>query len=267
MDTVLVTGGTGTLGQAVVQELGRRGVGARVMSRSAPAGPLVARGDLVTGEGLDEAVTGAAAVIHCASDPRHASATDVEGTRRLLSAVARRSPSAHLVYISIVGADLNPFAYYRAKTRGEEVVRAATTPASVVRATQFHPLVATLSRLPPRGPVALTFAGMRFQPCDTAFVAERLVDVALSGRPTGSLEVAGPEVLSVRRAIRLTSTHDGRTEPLMLTVPALGGTLQAFARGTNLPGRSALTGGRGYAAWLAGEPAGTEPNDQDGVTV
>ncbi|HEX8973264.1 NAD-dependent epimerase/dehydratase family protein, partial [Oryzihumus sp.] len=56
---VLVTGGTGTLGRAVVAELAARGVPSRVMSRAAAPGvPGRVRGNLATGAGLDAAVAG-----------------------------------------------------------------------------------------------------------------------------------------------------------------------------------------------------------------
>ena len=54
---VVVTGGTGLLGQRVVERLGSAGVEARVLSRSGRPGTI--RGDLSTGEGLDLAVRGA----------------------------------------------------------------------------------------------------------------------------------------------------------------------------------------------------------------
>ena len=71
---ILVTGGNGTLGRGVVTRLLDAGHEVRVLSRhprpaSAPAGMGWVTGELLSGEGLADAVTGVAAVVHCASDP------------------------------------------------------------------------------------------------------------------------------------------------------------------------------------------------------
>ncbi len=118
MATVVVTGGTGSLGRAVVTRLAIREHHARILShRAAPAATddtEVITGDLVSGSGLREAVAGVHAIVHCASAPQAAQQVDVEGTRLLLHA-ARASGSPHIVYPSIVGVDRSIYAYYQAK--------------------------------------------------------------------------------------------------------------------------------------------------------
>ena len=249
---VLVTGGTGTLGRAVVAEVTARGLSARVLSRRPGAHSSV--GDLATGAGLPEAVAGARAVIHCATDARHARSVDVEGTGRLLAALGAAEPGGHLVHVSIVGCDASPLAYYRVKAEAERVVLAARdggAPASVVRATQFHELLLALARRANLGPVAVGVRGLRFQPCDTRYVARQLVDVAL-GRPLAERrEVAGPQLLAFAAAVRAVAGHDGRRVPRVVTLPAVGGSLRAIAAGSNLPGPRAVVGGATFAGWLA----------------
>jgi nucleoside-diphosphate-sugar epimerase len=85
---ILVTGGNGTLGRGVVTRLLDAGHEVRVLSRhprpaSAPAGMGWVTGELLSGQGLADAVTGVGAVVHCASDPRRPR-VDVDGTRNLL---------------------------------------------------------------------------------------------------------------------------------------------------------------------------------------
>jgi uncharacterized protein YbjT (DUF2867 family) len=118
---VLVTGGTGALGRRVVERFEGAGVGSRVFSRSGRPGTY--KGDLITGEGLEQAVSGVDTIVHCASSPfRKARQTDVEGTKRLL-AVAAGTGVSHLVYISIVGIDrVQSYPYYRVKLETERVV-------------------------------------------------------------------------------------------------------------------------------------------------
>ena len=85
MSAVLVTGGTGDLGDTLGDRLVNAGHAVRIMSRRhGPAsGGLVpdwAQASLETGDGID-------CVAHCASSPfRKTKEIDVEGTRRLLDA-------------------------------------------------------------------------------------------------------------------------------------------------------------------------------------
>lgn len=87
MSTIRVTGGTGMLGQRVVQCLSVEGWAVRVLRvRLRPAAERTPypwlTGDLRSGEGIDPAVEGVDAITHCASGPRG----DVEAARNLLAA-------------------------------------------------------------------------------------------------------------------------------------------------------------------------------------
>ncbi len=66
MTTILVTGGTGTLGRLVTERLRADGHEVRVLSRHTQPYAV----DLRTGgAGLDAAVAGVETVVHCASTP------------------------------------------------------------------------------------------------------------------------------------------------------------------------------------------------------
>ena len=151
---ILVTGGTGSLGSRVVNRLSEAGDKVRVMSRYRHANTI--RGDLLTGEGLEEAVEGVSTIIHCASSSlRKTRQVDVDGTRRLLWA-AERAGVSHLLFVSIVGVDRNPyFPYYRMKLETERIIEHSEVPWTILRATQFHRfvlrLIQTLDRLPHDG--------------------------------------------------------------------------------------------------------------------
>ena len=121
--SILVTGGTGTLGRHVVPRLRSAGRDVRVLSRSRREGEegieFVA-GDLATGEGLDTAVAGTETILHLAGSAQG----DAEKARHLVRA-ASRAGVRHLVYISVVGADRIPmtgfidramFGYFGSKT-------------------------------------------------------------------------------------------------------------------------------------------------------
>src|SRR5437588_11111508 len=71
--TVRVTGGTGTRGRRVVPRLQAAGWSVRVLTRRQTPdhdGVHYVTGDLLTGEGIDAAVEGVAAIVHCAGTGR-----------------------------------------------------------------------------------------------------------------------------------------------------------------------------------------------------
>ena len=198
---VLVTGGTGALGRDVVKALRADGHQARVLSRKPGSGDDWAQGDLATGAGLNEAVTGMNAIVHAGSatvQPWRSHQTDVVGTRLLLEA-ARRADVQHVVYVSIVNMEGVNYPYYKRKLEAETVVRENIVPWSILRATQFHTLMEIFLGLmtwtPGLAPIPYRW---QFQPVDTRDVAERLVDVT-TGEPAGMLpDFGGPEVRDFR---------------------------------------------------------------------
>lgn len=131
----------------------------------------VVHGDLATGDGLRAALSGVQGVVHAASAPRgDVQQVDVVGTRRLVDG-ADRGVLRHLVYVSIVGVDRNPYRYYRAKLEAEQIVLAGDLPATVVRATQFHEFVDDLLRLARCGPLLPVPAGWASSPVRTSSTA------------------------------------------------------------------------------------------------
>jgi uncharacterized protein YbjT (DUF2867 family) len=189
---VLVTGGTGSLGHRVVDGLREADSEVRALSRSGRPGTVP--GDLLSGAGLEQALDGVDAVVHCASSPRKTRQTEVEGTERLLRAATRMGVS-HIVFISIVGVDRNPyFPYYRMKLEVEKIVERSEVPWTILRATQFHEFALRMIQFLERLPVVPMPKGFLLQPIDVGEVAGRLVELALSA-PAGRVpDVGGPEV-------------------------------------------------------------------------
>lgn len=243
---IVVTGGRGGLGGEIMTALERRGMPGTSASRRSGV-------DLGTGAGLQAALDGADVVVHAASSPRHSRAVDLGGTRRIIEILERQPQAARLVYVSIVGCDLSPFRYYRAKYACEIAVRLSDLPATVVRATQFHTLVATIAKAATLGARVLAPQGMRFQSCDPRWVAEQLVDHALAAAPDGFgrvADLAGPEEISLTAAAELVAVHDGHLVPKPWRIPPVIGTLRSFARGDNLPGPDSQVGGSSFTDWL-----------------
>jgi uncharacterized protein YbjT (DUF2867 family) len=189
---VLVTGGTGHLGRELIPRCREHGWTVRIMSRR-PAPAVVYRldwatADLATGAGLDAAVEGVDAIAHLASLPYRGRGTDrvdVEGTARLLSAAGRAGVS-HVVYSSIVGVDAIPWPYFRKKLAAEHHVRDGSVPWSIVRATQFFPLVDRFLEAAARLPVLLAPTDVPGRPVDPRDVAERIARQIARARARGS---------------------------------------------------------------------------------
>ncbi|MGZ4541368.1 MAG: SDR family oxidoreductase [Blastococcus sp.] len=189
---VLVTGGTGRLGQRLTAPLQAAGHTVRLMSRRG-TGPGGVRGDLATGFDLATAVGGAELIVHAASDPQGDPwQVDVAGTRRLVESVDR-DRLRHLVYVSIVGVDRIPFGYYRAKFAAEQVLLASGLPVTLLRVTQFHDFVDHLLDMARKGPVLPVPMGWRLQPVDVGEVAAHIADVVARPPAGGVVEYGGPE--------------------------------------------------------------------------
>jgi uncharacterized protein YbjT (DUF2867 family) len=223
-DITLVTGGTGTLGSLVVQKLRAAGVPTRVLSRHAGADTAV--GDLATGAGVDAALAGVGTVIHCATGRKD----ELQGAN--LIDAARRAGIGHLVYISIVGVDRHPFAYYRAKYAVGQLVERSGLPFTILRATQFHNLVVGALNAQRRSPLILV-PEIPIQPVDVSEVADRLVALSRADAAGRVPDLGGPQIRPVRELAAhwlAASRHRRVLVPLVLP----GKTFAAFTAGVHL---------------------------------
>ncbi len=160
--------------------------------------------DLASGAGVDAAATDLDVVLHLASLPyrgRRTDAVDIGGTQRLIQAAARAGVT-HVVYVSIVGVDAIPWPYFRKKLAAEERLRRGPVAWSIVRATQFYPLLDTVLSWAARLPVLAGPADVPGRPVDPADVAARLITAVDAGPSLGVAEFAGPEAPHVRADCR-----------------------------------------------------------------
>ncbi|GGV47077.1 SDR family oxidoreductase [Streptomyces griseoflavus] len=226
MTTILVTGGTGTLGRHVSERLRGAGHEVRVLSRKTRPYAVDLREG---GKVLEEAVTGVDTVVHCATSPRGG---DEQAARNLIAA-ARRAGVGHLVDISIVGVDRVPYGYYRSKLAVERLIEDSGTGWTVLRATQFHDLVLTVLQGLARLPVVPLPARVKDQPVDVTEVADRLTGLAL-GAPAGRVDdMGGPEVRTFDSLARAYLRATGRRRAVV-KVPLRGAAYRAFRDGGHL---------------------------------
>jgi uncharacterized protein YbjT (DUF2867 family) len=229
---VLVIGGTGTLGSVVVDRLLDAGAEARVLSRGrrrrrSNVEHLV--GDVRSGAGLERAFAGVDTIVMCAE---HADQ---------VVAAASRAGVAHLVYTSIVGIDQIPFFFYRRKLADERLIAASDVPWTVLRAAQFHDLIAVILRMLAKSPVMTLPAAVSVQPVDVRDVGARLAALAL-GDPAGrASDFCGPEVHTLNDLAHSYLSITGMRR-VVLPIWLPGKVFGAFRRGANLaPDRAAGT--------------------------
>lgn len=249
---IAVTGGTGTLGAPLVAELARRGHEVRALSRTAPAtlptGATHHIVDVVTGAGLTDALAGVDVVVDASNAaPRAAERLLVEGTRSLLEA-ERAAGVEHHVGISIVGIDEVPLAYYRAKLAQEHEIEQGVVPWSILRATQFHDLLAMLFGATGRWRVLPGFRAL-LQPIDVRDVAVAAADLATGPPVMGRREIVGPETVELRELARKWRAATGR-RAVVLPGRLPGAAGRALRRGALTDAGAPRHGATSFAAWL-----------------
>lgn len=249
---VAVVGGTGVLGKPLARELAARGDEVRVLSRSAPAklpeGVVHHRVDLTRDDGgLAGALTGVEVIVDASnSSPRNAAPVLVEGTRRLLHNGAQAG-ARHYVGISIVGCDRVPMAYYKVKVEQEEAIAAGDVPWSLLRATQFHPLLTWAFAQVGRFGIVPT-GSARLQPIDPTIVVSRMIELA-QAEPAGRVaDIAGPEILTLSELAKAWRRAGHRTIPLR--IPMVGRIGRPVREGA-LCDPAAAAGGASFEQWLA----------------
>jgi uncharacterized protein YbjT (DUF2867 family) len=211
---ILVTGGTGHLGRAVVAGLKEGGHRVRVLARQPGSDTSVewVQGDLATGEGIVTAVARVDTVIHAATHSpaaqrgglrpldfvRSPTDVDVDGTKALLAA-AEEAAVEHFIHVSIVGLrHMARLPYSRVKIAAEEQVRRSAVPWSIVRATGFYWLLERMLATMVKRPIVLLPADVRMQAVDSDDFAAFVVECVSDGRRGEREDFAGPEILTMR---------------------------------------------------------------------
>jgi len=243
---IVVIGGTGLIGSKLVTRLRAQG------HQALPASPDTGVNTL-TGEGLDQVLTGAAVVVDVSNSPSFEDAAVLKffetSTGNLLAAEARAGVGHH-VALSIVGCDRVPESgYLRAKVAQERLIRNSSIPYSIVRSTQFFEFLKRIAdeatagdrvRIPP----------VLFQPLAAQDVTDAVVRVAVEPPLNGVLEVAGPEQFRFDEFIRLglSARHDPREVVADPNAPYFGAELTERAL---VPGPQATLGKTRFEDWLS----------------
>jgi uncharacterized protein YbjT (DUF2867 family) len=209
---IVVIGGTGALGSKVVTALRDRGHEAIAASRSSGV-------DVLTGEGLSEALADANVVVDASNPPSFEAGPVLEffttSTQNLVDA-ARTADVGHYVAVSIVGCDQLPESgYMRAKVAQEELIQHAAIPYTIVRATQFVEFTDMITASLTVGD-EVRVPDALIQPIAAADLADEIARVA-EARPLDGVEnVGGPEKITFERMARDVLARQGQTKTVVV---------------------------------------------------
>lgn len=237
MQRILVTGGTGTLGQEVVRLLISNGYDVSVLSSNrtlfSSQHVRIVQGDLTDLSSLPHNTVHFNTVIHCASNPSNAGLTDIKGTDNLLRWL---SPyvETRLIYVSIAGVDQTDYAYYQYKRAAEKLISASSHPWVILRAAQFHDLVLHRIIQPlDNGVTVQVPEGLSFQSIDKRDIVRKIADITVHFSPGNTFTIAGPEILTLEEMVTIYLEVSKRTSS-MEPIPPPNAFFSLFTTGINL---------------------------------
>ncbi|KMO84095.1 LysR family transcriptional regulator [Mycolicibacterium chubuense] len=209
---ITVIGASGQIGSRVVEVL--TAAGHDVVGASKRTGA-----DVLTGEGLADAVAGSAVLVDVTNSPSFEDGPVMDFFSRSSANLVKAAADAgvgHYVALSIVGADgLPDSGYMRAKVVQERTVADSGLPYTIVRATQFHEFAEAI--------VASLVVGdeihapqARIQPVAAADVAATVADAAGGAPANGILDLGGPDKMTFAELARTVLTHRGEHTPVVV---------------------------------------------------
>jgi uncharacterized protein YbjT (DUF2867 family) len=207
---IVVIGGSGLIGSKLVNKLREDG-------HEPVAASLETGVNIITGEGLAEALDGARVVVDVANAPAWEDAAVLDffqTSARNLLAAETAAGVAHHVTLSVVGADrlAAESGYMRAKVAQEELVKAGPVPYTIVRATQFFEFIGRIAESGADGDT-IRLAPALVQPESAHDVASTLADVAVGAPLNDTVELAGPEAFRLDElARRVLKASDDRRQ-------------------------------------------------------
>jgi uncharacterized protein YbjT (DUF2867 family) len=241
---IAVAGATGRVGRHIVEAIAERGHEAVAMSRASGV-------DVVTGKGLDEALSGVACIIDAASGPlteQQAATEFFTASSRNLQAAGEKAGVRRIVAISIIGIDAFTAGYMAAKVVHERAMRAGRVPVRILRAAQFHEFVDQLMAWARQGDV-IYLPKMQTQLVAARAVAEAVVDVATDTATIS--EIAGPQPEDLVDAAKRLAARRGDHARIEVVSNAADPDHALYESGGLMPGPTARLAGPTFDAWLA----------------
>jgi uncharacterized protein YbjT (DUF2867 family) len=246
---IVVIGGSGLIGSKLVTKLREHG-------HQAVAASPNSRVNTITGEGLAEALKGAAVVVDVSNSPSWEDAAVLNffetSTRNILTYEAAAGVGHHLA-LSVVGTDRMPESgYFRAKVAQEKLIIKSSIPYTIVRATQFFEFVKGLADISMVGDKA-HLPPVLFQPMAADDVASALARIAVAPPVNSIVDIAGPEQFRLDELVRrrLATLKDPRA---IIADPRARYSGAVVNDQTLVPGKDAQLGETRFETWLT-QPA------------
>ena len=214
--------------------------------------------DVITGCGLAAALTGVECVIDAAAGPspeQQAATAFFTTAARNLHQAGQRAGVRQMIVVSIIGTNRFTTGYGPAKIAQEQAHLSGPIPVRVLRAAQFHELVAQLvdGGHPRRGGLR---PRMRTQLVAARAVAEVLADLATALGPGKGpfLEVAGPREESLVEMAALLAARRGHPSKIEGVSDPADPDRELNQNGALLPGPGAILTGPTFQEWLHWAP-------------
>src|SRR4029077_13783858 len=182
---IVVIGGSGLIGSRLVTKL--REQGHEAVAASPKSGV-----NSISGEGLAEALKGAAVVVDVTNSPSWDDAEVMKffetSTRNQLASEAEAGVGHH-VALSVVGTErLLASGFFRAKMAQENLIKGSSIPYSIIRATQFFEFVKSIADFSSDGN-KVRLPSALIQPMAADDVASAVGRIATGSPVNGSVEV------------------------------------------------------------------------------
>jgi uncharacterized protein YbjT (DUF2867 family) len=230
---ILVTGSTGQLGSALLNQLKGSEYKVKITSRKKPEDIGTFEwvySDLFTGEGIEEAVKDVEVIIHAATSPiKNSRIIEVIGLEKFLSKLQHIK---HFIYPSIVGIDEIPLKYYKLKYEAEELLKNSSIPYTIVRGTQFHSFVENLLLSKPLFKRYVIPGNIKFQSIDVGEFANHLIDIINKGPQGRTDDFGGPDIMTLREMAELKIKINNETNKV-LNISLPGKLYKSFYDGKN----------------------------------
>jgi uncharacterized protein YbjT (DUF2867 family) len=246
---IVVIGGSGLIGSNLVPKLRERGHEAVAASPNSGV-------NSITGEGLAEALKGAAVVVDVSNAPSWEDSAVMKffetSTGNLLGYEAAAGVGHH-VALSVVGSErMLESGYFRAKIAQENLIKGSSIPYSIVRATQFFEFVKGIADISTDGN-KVRLPSALIQPMAADDVASAVSRIAVGSPVNGTVEVGGPEKFPLDELVRrsLAAWNDPRE---VVADPHARYYGIELSERTLLPGDDARLGETRFESWLT-QPA------------
>jgi uncharacterized protein YbjT (DUF2867 family) len=245
---IAVAGATGRVGRHTVEVLEEAGHDVVPMSRSTGV-------DVVTGEGLSEALAGVDSIVDAASWPTNEQEPATEfflASSRNLQREGQRAGVQRIVVVSIIGADRFTKGYIASKVPHEQAMQEGPIPVRILRAAQFHEFVPLFLEWGRQGDV-IYVPEMRTQLVSARTVAEALAELVNGSAPApeGSIpEIAGPREESLVEVAKLVAARRGDSVRIEAVSDPDDPEQALYASGGLLPSPHAVLAGPTFEQWL-----------------